>query len=187
MRWGAWGSQRRWGYSGHSSMVCYLPRVPSCSGHTASSIVSHHLPVTDVLQSHQAFLFRIHVLRCPPLGRWLGKRIAVPSGHFGWMLAIPERTWLKPLTLLRAGFRKTDLLIQSWYEAPLYSKLSRDFAPQVNYLQTNLFILSSFFFRWRFDDTLTGWHKGIWYTLATYTPWFQSQHNSSNINGSILQ
>lgn len=63
------------------------------------------------------------------------------------MLAIPERTWLKPLTLLRAGFRKTDLLIQSWYEAPLYSKLSRDFAPQVNYLQTNLFILSSFFFR----------------------------------------
>lgn len=168
-------------------MVCYLPRVPSCSGHTASSIVSHHLPVTDVLQSHQAFLFRIHVLRCPPLGRWLGKRIAVPSGHFGWMLAIPERTWLKPLTLLRAGFRKTDLLIQSWYEAPLYSKLSRDFAPQVNYLQTNLFILSSFFFRWRFDDTLTGWQKGIWYTLATYTPWFQSQHNSSNINGSILQ
>ena len=99
---------------------------------------------TDVLQSPQAFPFRIHVLRCPPLGRWLGKRIAVPSGHFGWMLAVPERTWLKPLTLRRAGFRKTDLLIQIWYEAPLYSKIVKRFCSP-SQVFTNLFILSSFF------------------------------------------
>ena len=28
-------------------------------------------------------------------GRWLGEGIAVPSWHFGWMLAIAECTWLK--------------------------------------------------------------------------------------------